>query len=46
MDRYVIGYAYKGGFEILISMPKEVSDGKEDGPGRVHARHRFWCEEK
>ena len=22
-------------------MPKVVSDGMEDGPGRVHARHGF-----
>ena len=26
-------------------MPKEGSDGMEDVPGRVHARHEVWCEE-
>ena len=26
-------------------MPKEVINGMEDSPVRVHARHGFWCEE-
>ena len=25
-------------------MPKEVRDGMEDGPVRVHDRHGVWCE--
>ena len=45
MDRYGLGGAFKRGFGSELSMPKEGSYGKEDGPGRVHTRHGVWCEE-
>ena len=45
LDRYGLGDAYKGGFGSGLSMPKEGGDDTEDGPGRVHARYRVWCEE-
>ena len=41
---YILGDAYTGGFGSGLSMPKEGSDGMEDGPGRVHARHGIWIE--
>ena len=45
LDQYGLGDAYKGGFVSGLYMPKEGSDDTEYGPGRVHARHGFWCEE-
>ena len=42
LARYGLGDAYKGGFGSGLSMPKEGSDGMEDVPGRVHARHGVW----
>ena len=45
LARYGLGYAYKGGVGSGLYMPNEGSDGMEDGPGRVNARHGVWCEE-
>ena len=45
LARYGLGDTSKGRFGSGISIPKEGSDGKEDVPGRVHARHGVWCEE-
>ena len=44
LTQYGLGDASKGGFGSGLYVPKEGSDGAEDGPGRVHARHGFWCE--
>ena len=43
LDRYGLGDSYKGEFESGLSMPKEGSDGMENGPGRVHDRYGVWC---
>ena len=45
MDRYVLGDAITGGVVSGPFVPKEGSYGREDGPGRVHARNGVWCEE-
>ena len=39
LARYGLGNAYTGGVGSGLSITKEVSDGMEDGPGRVHDRH-------
>ena len=44
LARYGLGDAYKGGFGSGTSMSKEVSDGMEDGPGRVQSRLEVWCD--
>ena len=45
MVRYGLGDAYKrGGGVIGLYIPKERSDGMEDGSGRVQARYGVWCE--
>ena len=45
LARYGLGDTSKGVFGSGLSMPKEGSDGMEDGTERVHARHEVWCEE-
>ena len=44
LARYVLVGAYKGGFGSGFTVPREVTDGMEDGPGRVHTRHEVWSE--
>ena len=45
LAQYLLVDASTWGFGGGISMPKEVINGMEDSPVRVHARHGFWCEE-
>ena len=45
LTKYGLGYVSKKGFVSGLSIPKEVSDGMEDGPGRVYTRHGVLCEE-
>ena len=44
MYPYGLEYDSKGGLGIGLSMPREGSDGMEDGPVRVHDRRGVWCE--
>ena len=44
LARYVLVGAYKGGLGSGFTVPREVTDGMEDRPGRVHTRHEVWSE--
>ena len=44
LAQYGLGDVSKGGFGSGLYMTKEGSDAMEDGTGRVHTRHRIWCE--
>ena len=45
LAHYELGDAFKRGVGSGVYMPKEVSDGMDDGHVRVHARTGVWCEE-
>ena len=44
LTQYGSGDASKGGSRSGLYISKEGSYGMEDGHGRVHNRHGFWCE--